>query len=526
MNRIRSSVLALAFASAACPAPAAAEPANPPTHRVVLVVFDGMRPDFVSADDTPNLWKLAGSGVLFAHHHSVYLCSTEVNGTALATGAYPSRSTVVANLDFRPKIDPQKAVGIEIPSIVRRGDEVSGGRYLAAPTVAELLHARGLGTIIAGSKQVALLHDRATRDDGPGVSPVLYQGAALPPALQGPLSREMGDFPPVPEDQDKAARDAWTTGALLRQLWRDAVPAYTLLWLAEPDASQHATGPGSAQSLAAIRSSDENLGRVLAELDRRGLRDTTDVFVVSDHGFSSVAWKVDVAVELSLAGFKTGRVALGGLKPGEVMVVSNGGSTLLYVGGHDPEVCRRLAAFLQIQDWAGVVFSKGPAEGTFPLAEARIDAPDAPDLVVSLRWTRDRSRTGAPGLQTSDMSPTAQKEGNHASLSPFDMHNTLVAAGPDLRRGVVDTLPSGNTDVAPTVLWILGLRDEAAKMDGRVLSEALAIEAPPLRGYEIRRLEANRDTAGGAWRQYLQVSEVNGVRYLDEGNGAFAARGR
>ena len=526
MTRIRSSILALAFAAAACPAPAAAGPANPPAHRVIVVVFDGMRPDFVSAENTPNLWKLAGNGVLFAHHHAVYLCSTEVNGTALATGAYPSRSTVVANLDFRPKIDPQKAVGIEIPSIVRRGDEVSGGRYLAAPTVAELLHARGLGTIIAGSKQVALLHDRATRDDGPGVSPVLYQGAALPPALQGPLSREMGDFPPVPEDQDKAARDAWTTGALLRQLWRDAVPAYTLLWLAEPDASQHATGPGSAQSLAAIRSSDENLGRVLAELDRRGLRDTTDVFVVSDHGFSTVAWKVDVAVELSLAGFKTGRVALGGLKPGEVMVVSNGGSTLLYVGGHDPEVCRRLAAFLQIQDWAGVVFSKGPAEGTFPLAEARIDAPDAPDLVVSLRWTRDRSRTGAPGLQTSDMSPTAQKEGNHASLSPFDMHNTLVAAGPDLRRGVVDTLPSGNTDVAPTVLWILGLRDEAAKMDGRVLSEALAIEAPPLRGYEIRRLEANRDTAGGAWRQYLQVSEVNGVRYLDEGNGAFAARGR
>jgi hypothetical protein len=57
------------------------------------------------------------------------------------------------------------------------------------------------------------------------------------------------------------------------------------------------------------------------------------------------------------------------------------------------------------------------------------------------------------------MAPTAKKVGNHASLSPYDMHNTLVAAGPDLRRGVLDTLPSGNTDLAPTVLWILGLRD-------------------------------------------------------------------
>jgi arylsulfatase A-like enzyme len=522
---IRSCVYALAFAAAVCPAPApAAEPAKAPSHRVVLVVFDGMRPDFVSAEETPNLWKLAQRGVRFAHHHAVYLCSTEVNGTALATGAYPSRSTVVANYDFRPRIDPQKPVGIEVPSVVSRGDEVSGGRYIATPTVAEILHAHGLKTVIAGSKQVALLHDRMRRANEPGVSPVLYEGAALPPALEGPVHQEIGDFPPVPADQDKVARDAWTTGALLRELWRDAVPPYTLLWLAEPDFSQHATGPGSAQSLAAIRSSDENLGRVLAELDRRGLRDTTDVFVVSDHGFSTVAWKVDVAVELSLAGFKTGRVALGGLKPGEVMVVGNGGSTILYVGGHDPELCRRLAAFLQIQDWAGVIFSRVPAQGTFPLAEAHIDSPEAPDLVVSLRWTLDRSRTGAPGLQTSDLSPTAKKEGNHASLSPYDMHNTLVASGPDLRRGVVDTLPSGNTDVAPTVLWILGLRDEAATMDGRVLGEALTIDAPPLRGYEIRRLEASRDTAGGLWRQYLQLSEVNGVRYLDEGNGAYAAR--
>ncbi len=70
-----------------------------------------MRPDFVSAEGTPNLWKLAQRGVTFAHHHPVYLSSTEVNGTAIATGAYPSRSTVIANVDFRPRIDPQLPVG-------------------------------------------------------------------------------------------------------------------------------------------------------------------------------------------------------------------------------------------------------------------------------------------------------------------------------------------------------------------------------------------------------------------------------
>jgi arylsulfatase A-like enzyme len=442
----------------------------------------------------------------------------------MATGAYPARSTVIANVDYRPRIDGQLPIGVEALDTIRRGDEVSGGHYLGAPTVAEILQTHGWPTVVAGSKQVVLLLDRRRRPSAPGVSPVLFEGATLPPPLETPIRRAMGAFPPVPDDQDKVARDAWTTGALLGTLWKEGVPPYTHLWLSEPDFSQHATGPGSAQSLAAVRSSDANLGRVLAELDRRGLRDTTDVFVVSDHGFSTIAWKVDVAAELSTAGFHTERVALGGLKAGDIMVVSEGGTSLLYVGGHDPEVCRRAAAYLQIQDWTGVVFSKAPLDGTFPLAEAHIDSPEAPDLVASLHWTRGRSATGAPGLQTSDLAPSSRKVGNHASLSPYDMHNTLVAAGPDLLSGVVDTLPSGNTDLAPTVLWILGLRGDAKRMDGRVLSEALSIDAPPLRGYHIRRLTASHATAGGVWRQYLEVSEVNGVRYLDEGDGAFTVR--
>ena len=101
------------------------------------------------------------------------------------------------------------------------------------------------------------------------------------------------------------------------------------------------------------------------------------------------------------------------------------------------------------------------------------------------------------------------------------MHNTLVAGGPDFRAGVRDPLPSANCDLAPTILWILGLRDEAAEMDGRVLGEALAGEAPPLRSFDLRHLTAHRPLGDGrAWDQYLDVSEVNGVQYFDEGNGA------
>jgi hypothetical protein len=107
------------------------------------------------------------SGVFFANHHPVYLSATEVNGTAIATGAYPSHSGLIANTDFRPAIDPAEPVDTGKPSIIRRGDEVSGDHFIALPTLAEILHAHGLATVIAGSKWIALLHDRGRRPDGP-----------------------------------------------------------------------------------------------------------------------------------------------------------------------------------------------------------------------------------------------------------------------------------------------------------------------------------------------------------------------
>ena len=88
-------LLVLALCLASSHGTRAGEPAPVPAHRVLVVVFDGMRPDFISEETTPHLWRLASEGVFFAHHHPVYLSSTEVNGTAIATGAYPSRSTVI-----------------------------------------------------------------------------------------------------------------------------------------------------------------------------------------------------------------------------------------------------------------------------------------------------------------------------------------------------------------------------------------------------------------------------------------------
>jgi hypothetical protein len=61
-------------------------------------------------------------------------------------------------------------------------------------------------------------------------------------------------------------------------------------------------------------------------------------------------------------------------------------------------------------------------------------------------------------------------------------------------------------------------------MDGRILSEALTINGPKLRSFEPGQMEASCTAGNSTWTQYLKFTEVNGVRYLDEGNGGQTAR--
>ncbi len=95
---------------------------------------------------------------------------------------------------------------------------------------------------------------------------------------------------------------------------------------------------------------------------------------------------------------------------------------------------------------------------------------------MAFRWNDSKNQFGIPGMIDADWQRAAGK-GTHATLSRFDMHNMLIAAGPDFRHGETDDLPTGNIDLAPTILQILGSK-APTKMDGRVLSEAMINVAP------------------------------------------------
>jgi predicted AlkP superfamily pyrophosphatase or phosphodiesterase len=528
--RIRCMSLLLQFATifaiscGVCVTGPAAQLSHQSRH-VVVVVWDGMRPDFVSEQNTPALWKLSREGVAFRNHHPVYPSATNVNGTALVTGVYPGRNGITANHVYRSDIDVHQSIDVEIPAVVEKGDRLAGGKYISVPTIAEIVQRAGGRTAVASAKTVGLLLDRHAGIGPAKNSVTLFAGNSLPRDAITSIIAALGPFPSA-----HLARDSWTTKALIDFPWKDDLPDFSILWLGEPDLTQHESAPGAPAALAAIKSADANLATVLAALDQRKARGTTDVLIVSDHGFSTIERSIDLRKVLNDAGFAAKTEFKDEPKKGDIMLAGNGGSVLFYVVGHDEAIVRRLVDFLQQSDFAGVIFTKQPMEGTFGFAQARIDPPsqgyaassNAPDVVMAFRWNDLQNQFGVAGMIDADWQRAAGK-GTHATLSRFDMHNTLIAAGPDFRHGQTDDLPSGNVDLAPTILSILGIKPPQ-QLDGRILSEAMVNSETPVSNLETKTVEAAKDFPPGIWRQTLKTSQVGSTIYLDEGNGGFVAR--
>ena len=107
----------------------------------------------------------------------------------------------------------------------------------------------------------------------------------------------------------------------------------------------------------------------------------------------------------------------------------------------------------------------------------------------------------------------------------FQRNGDASAAGPDFKLGELDDLPTGNTDLAPTILQILGIKPPM-KMDGRVLSESMTNSDPATATPkpETKTIDAKKDLPSGSWRQSVRISRVGSATYLDEGNGTFVPK--
>jgi arylsulfatase A-like enzyme len=416
--------------------------------RVVVVVLDGLRRDLIGEDRTPALARFAQRAQSFASHSSVFPSATRVVSASMATGCLPARHELQGNTLALMENGRLVYHDAGHPEFLQHKRRVTG-RSLAVPTLAERVAPHG-GMILFSnvSPGAAYAHD----PDGHGH--VYHRAGSF-----GPGRKRLTGAQALAIAQHAAPESAMTS-RFVDEVLVERRPPVAMLWMGEPDATQHVRPLGSPEHLAVLRQADANAVRVFEAVDR--LRDRGEevlLIACSDHGHQTVSRVIDVEAELVAAGLK----ASGEL--GDVVTPTSGTSSLIYV---HPDCAGRVDAigsFLASRDWVDRVVP------STQLASIGLAAQHGLAFAISLKSDEAPNAFGVPG-HSFEARPVAGKAthlncGQHGGLARFEQMPFLLIDGAGFSAGGVVDMPTSAIDVAPTILAHLQIAAEG--MDGRAL---------------------------------------------------------
>jgi arylsulfatase A-like enzyme len=413
--------------------------------RAVVVILDGLRRDFIDTAHTPRLADFAHQAEQFPAYRTAFPSATRVVTATFATGCHPARHTLQGNSMALLEDGVLVPHDAGTPDFLQHKRAVNG-YALGAPTLAERLAPHG-GAIVYNnvSPGAAYAHD---------------------PDGHGHVYHRAGSFAPgrVGAEPLNVTLDAAGDRAMTERFIADALgvrnPALAVLWLGEPDHIQHNSPLGSPEHLAVLGEADRNAYAVIDAVDRRR-RDGDDILLIvgSDHGHETVSDVVDVEAELIAAGLKSGP------ESNDVVAMSSGTSTLIYLHEDAERHRDRLGDFLGSQAWAGRVIDAAN------LASVGQAPHNGLAFAVSLRSDGSENEFGVPGRSLAAKPRWGKSDrlgcGQHGGLGRFEQSPVLLIDGPGFAAGCTRTEPVHVTDLAPTVMRHLGI--PASGMDGRAL---------------------------------------------------------
>jgi arylsulfatase A-like enzyme len=472
---------------------------SPPARTHVVIVVDGLRPDYVTSGLMPRLVGLGRRGVVFNAHHSVFPTVTRVNAAAIATGVYPEAHGLLGNTVFIPAVNPVR--GLDTGSRANlEAIAQADGRLLTAPSLGEILQQSGRKLLVVGSgtSGAAFLLNHTV-----GNGAVLHHEYTRPATLAAHVLDALG--PPPAHATPNAAQNRRAVDAYLTLGLDEIRPDVTLMWISDPDTTAHTNGIGTALTREALTLVDREIGRIEDMLKAKGLLERTNLLVTSDHGFSThtAALKLDALVQPFAQRMPDGSPDI---------VVTEG--AVNFRGGADPDRVAAIVAALQRRPEVGAVFTRpgarggheGLVPGTLSFGVARWNHPRSGEILVSANWTREKNEGGYEGKTT--QSGVA----GHGTTSPLDIRIPLMAAGPDYREHAVSAAPTSNVDLAPTLLRLLGL-EVPATIAGRVIEEGLRNGRPA--SVRVEHAAETVRTPDGSYELTAHVSVAAGHRYLD-----------
>lgn len=469
----------------------------------LVVFFDGLRPDYITEQNMPNLFAFSKLGCYGKQHHSVFPTVTRVNGSSFSTGSYPGTHGLMGNTVYFPVVEQKKILSTGSYTDLNKITEATQGHLLTAITLGEILHQAGEKMMVfsSGSTGQAVMQNH-TVSGGAIINPELI----LPESFKEQLTAEIGPAPP--DATPNLARHKWITDALIKYGLTLDGPLVSTIWFSDPDGAAHEKGVGSPEAMESIKIVDAEFGRILAALKDKKLDKNFNVIVTADHGFVTYVGKQDLTEFLIQQRLKKD-------KESEDVTVADGA---IYVKDHDAAVIQKIVSALQAEEWVGGIFAhaknpgdtKGSVAGTLSFDEIHWNHNErAADMLVDVNWDDRKNDKGYAGASFS------RGVAGHGSLSPYEVHIALLAAGPSFKKNFSNEMPTSNVDIVPTILAIHNLAIPKS-MDGRVLNELL-IDSKDVPKEKVRKeqLTTSASFAGGTYTLTLQRTILGKYQYVD-----------
>lgn len=469
--------------------------------RTLIVFFDGLRPDYITAQNMPNLFAFKKAGSYGKRHHSVFPTVTRVNSSSYSTGSYPAKTGLMGNTVYFPEVNKVKGINTGEAANLIKINDATGGRLLTAVSLGEILQSAGKSMMVfsSGSSGQAFLQNHTVS------GAVINTSMALPASLEPMINKEIGPIPA--KGKPNTAQHVWITDALITFGFASDGPLVSAIWFSDPDGTAHSDGIGSATAIQAINSVDQQFGRIIAALISKNLIDRVNVLISTDHGFVTHKGKQGLTEFLIKEGLKKDTTS-------EDVIVTEGA---IYVKDHNNEVIRKIVTSLQAQEWVGALFTKasspgamkGTVEGTLSFESIYWNHPErSADILVDENWDDSKNSFGYAGTSYS------RGVAGHGGLSPYEVHIPLIVSGPAFKKMYEGDLPTSNVDIAPTVLHLHNLPIPVS-MDGRVMSEFL-VKSNIKR--DVAKSEIIETEAKQSWGKYqlkLERSIVNKHAYVN-----------
>ena len=515
---------------------AGAPTGNPAISHVVVIVLDGMMPEYMSTGSFPNLERLLGGGTSFSRSWVGQVANnTPVSHVSLASGQLPYNTGVVyfgwrdpltrkmvrlnsTNLDAGVFADLMHQQGVQSIARVlkqhRPGAKVAavGSTKDFAPVNMALDSADVVGYAVRISAAEAGLaqereitgDDKKARQDAGGRkkdkdagAEVNNEEATVPvrklvpggPAIT-PLPADLLCDPAYQMVTREVGDNDIFAGNLAVGVFDKVRPELLMVNLPDNDQIGHLTGGVTTNPRAVGRVmsvADAQVGRLIEAYQRAGLYDKTLWVILSDHGMTPNSVNIlPTYVDKVLSDADIQRI---------------GGDTAHYWLKDQNE--NRIAAELidehDAEGFVGTYFKVEQSNGHFVYE---------PTKVVERHLT-GRMRAAVEFLHDTFASPQGPDlalvlaEAAHFQNKPLNTAGSHSEAtwelqkipiwfnGPGVRSGLVSPYPARIVDIAPTILTLLGL-PVPPEMNGVVLQDVLASSSQEQRDQQLNSPETQR----------------------------------